>query len=107
MTLTGVGLILVGAAPAFAIAVVLWVTNDMRSGALVRLDVAKLHDSSQRQIALLEEQITALKRERENDREEILRTLREATKAEFAVSSFLDRYEGHGAFAIDPPKEAP
>jgi hypothetical protein len=30
MTLTGVGLILVGAAPAFAIAVVLWVTNDMR-----------------------------------------------------------------------------
>lgn len=96
MTLDGWGALLIGLSPFVAMAVVLWDTQNIRSGRMVRIETKQLYESSQDQIRLLEDQVTTLRRERENEKKELLEALRASTRAEFAVSSFLDRYESLG-----------
>lgn len=96
------GAILIGVAAICSIAVVFSVAAKVFSGSLVPLPVRELIEKQRANIDLLTAQNATLQDERQNEKAQLRELIAEATKANFAVTTFLQRYEMLGGFA-DPP----
>ena len=102
--LTGV---LVAAAAVVTILVVFAVARRVFTGQLTPLDVAGLVKAQEQHIALLDEQNTALRKEREFDRKELVELIRNATESQFAMNLFLQRYESLGGMVMADRRHTP
>ena len=97
--MSDLGPILVGVAAIVSILVVAGVARQVFSGSLVPLPVRELIEGQQQTIALLKEQNATFQDERLNDKVQLRELIAEATKAIFAITTFLNRYESLGGFA--------
>lgn len=96
------GSILIGLAAILSIGVVYAIARRIFLGALVPLEVKELLEAQNKHINLLGQQNEALNNERKQEKTQLLQMVKDATEANFAIHSFLDRYEALGGFANNP-----
>ncbi len=95
-----IGEVLIGAASLVVVLVMAWLVRKVTAGDITPLSVHQLVTAQQEHIALLVEQNTALRREREFDRAEHLALIRKATEGLISVDLFMRRYESLGGMVM-------
>jgi hypothetical protein len=92
--------ILIGVAAIIVVLVMAWLMRKTTSGEITPLAVHQLVEKHERHISLLEEQNTALRKEREFDRAELLDLIKKGTEGLKSVYLFMDRYEALGGMVM-------
>jgi hypothetical protein len=83
-----------------AVGITFAIARRIFTGQLTPLDIKHLIEQQEEQIAELRRQNEMLKGERDHDRVQLREALTEATKAIFAITTWLTRYEDKGGFAV-------
>lgn len=96
------GSILIGLAAILSIGVVYSIARRIFLGALAPVEITKLLSAQEERIRLLQEQNESLNSERVNEKAQLMQMLKDATEANFAIYTFLHRYEALDGFASGP-----